>query len=456
MTDQLTREHTGTGYTRGTRTRTRTQTQVAATRRAGVVRAGLAVSDAARVAGAVVGRGWAAVRAVVTPSGWFVATWAVAGLTVGLVLGWVELLVGGLVAVMLVAIAALYLIGREPHEVSFALGHDSVVAGEPAQGSVAIGNARARIAWPTRIDLPIGPKVAEVYVPTLRGGERHTQAVELPTERRGVIDVGPAMTFRSDPFRLVRREFTWSDVHTLYVHPQTVALPGTSHGFVRDLEGTSTRILSNEDISFHAVREYTPGDARRHVHWKSTAKTGRLMVRQFEQTRRSTMAVVLDLDARSYAGELEFELAVSAAASLALRAIRDGRDVAVVASGHVPRFARASVRSLAHLRTITPRALLDDMAGVEMSEEVADLDALTRMVADSVAGISIAMVVTGSRSSTTQVQTAAFAFPADVAVAAVLVDPVEEPSITRLGRVQIVTIGLLGDLRGLMSRAAAR
>ena len=45
-----------------------------------------------------------------------------------------------------------------------------------------------------------------------------------------------------------------------------------------------------------ALREYQPGDDLRHVHWKSTAKTGRLMVRQYEESRRSRMAVVLGLD----------------------------------------------------------------------------------------------------------------------------------------------------------------
>ena len=72
-------------------------------------------------------------------------------------------------------------------------------------------------------------------------------------------------------------------------------------------------------MSFHAIREYTPGDSRRQIHWKSTAKTGQLMVRQFEESRRSRMAVVLSLALADYADEDEFELGVSAAASLAPR-----------------------------------------------------------------------------------------------------------------------------------------
>ena len=160
----------------------------------------------------------------------------------------------------------------------------------------------------------------------------------------------------------------------------TIAIPSTSAGFVRDLEGNTTRTITSEDISFHAVREYANGDAQRHIHWKSTAKTGELMVRQFEETRRSTISLVLDLDAASYANEEEFEMAVSVIGSLGVRALRDGRDVRAVVSGEVPEFARATVRSLRQLKVTTPRALLDDLAGVSFGHAVVELAAVSRML----------------------------------------------------------------------------
>ena len=55
------------------------------------------------------------------------------------------------------------------------------------------------------------------------------------------------------------------------------------------------------DLAFHALREYQPGDDRRYVHWRSSAKHGRLLVRQFLDTRRSHLAVVVDTDP-GYAG----------------------------------------------------------------------------------------------------------------------------------------------------------
>ena len=115
-------------------------------------------------------------------------------------------------------------------------------------------------------------------------------------------------------------------MHQLYVHPRTTALPSTSAGLIRDLEGNPTRRLVDSDYPFHAIREYAAGDSRRQIHWKSTAKTGRLMVRQYEESRRSRMAVVLSVAEAEYADAEEFELAVRSAASLGLRAVHDARE----------------------------------------------------------------------------------------------------------------------------------
>ncbi|MEK8225714.1 DUF58 domain-containing protein [Oerskovia sp. M15] len=78
-------------------------------------------------------------------------------------------------------------------------------------------------------------------------------------------------------------------------------------------------------MSFHALRDYVPGDDRRHIHWKTTARTGQLMVRQFEETRRSHLAVILSTRSEDYGHADEFELAVSSCGSLGLQAIKEDR-----------------------------------------------------------------------------------------------------------------------------------
>ena len=54
------------------------------------------------------------------------------------------------------------------------------------------------------------------------------------------------------------------------------------------------------DLAFHALREYQPGDDRRYIHWRSSAKAGRLLVRQFLDTRRSHVTVIVDPDPEQY------------------------------------------------------------------------------------------------------------------------------------------------------------
>src|SRR5690625_5413082 len=156
----------------------------------------------------------------------------------------------------------------------------------------------------------------------LPAGESHEELFAVPTRRRAVLVVGPVRSVRDDPLSLMRRQVTGARPQELFGHPRTVRLDEAASGFLRDLEGTPSSDLSSSDIAFHALRDYAPGDDRRHVHWRTTARTGKLMVRQFEETRRSHVVVALDDLAEHYASDEEFELAVSAAASIAAQTLK--------------------------------------------------------------------------------------------------------------------------------------
>ena len=131
----------------------------------------------------------------------------------------------------------------------------------------------------------------------------HEDLFTIPTARRAVIVVGPVRSVRADPLHLLRRQVLWTEPEDLFVHPRTVALAGSAAGFIRDLEGMPTTELSSADVSFHALRDYVPGDDRRHIHWKTTARTNKLMVRQFEETRRAHLAISLSINTDEYASE---------------------------------------------------------------------------------------------------------------------------------------------------------
>jgi uncharacterized protein (DUF58 family) len=390
----------------------------------------------------------------VRPAGAFVALAATVGLGLGILFGWVEWMVAGAVSVLLLVASIPFLFGARSYDVDLALAHERVVAGQAVTGEVLVRNHGRRIALPGRIDIPVGEGLVEFGVPLLRPDHSVAQPLEIPALRRGVVKVGPATTVRSDPIGMLRREHAFEDVHELYVHPRTTALPSTSAGLIRDLEGSPTRRLVDADMSFHAIREYTPGDSRRHIHWKSTAKTGRLMVRQYEESRRSRMAVVLAVAEMEYADADEFELAVSCAASLGLRAVRDARDVSIVTGSQIPRVVRGRLRAITHIPSASPRPMLDSFSRVDLLESTMPVAEVCRLTAESGEQLSIAFVVVGSRVSLARLQQAALAFPADTTVVAVICDERAHPRMQPLSALTVLTVGTLDDLSGLLLRGA--
>jgi len=451
---------------------------------------------------------------VVTPLGRVVAAVAVVAGVAGYALGWRELVAVAWTAVALAVVALLHLVGSAGVEVALRLPRDRVVAGERAPATVAVRNPLRRRAVGLTVEVPVGSGLAEIHVPSLGHGHVHEDVFVVPTTRRGVIELGPARVVRGDPLGLVRRESTEARATRLLVHPRTLAMPSTSTGFVRDLEGRATRDLTDSDVSFQSLREYVPGDEMRHIHWRSTAKTGVHMVRRFEETRRSHIMVALSLHAADYGAgdphreatagtagtagtsgtsasdapdaavpaggttvaagradgalpgstaDAEFELAVSVVGSLGARAIVDARSVSVVASadGAVgrprprPRPAGARPPRLRRLATVTPTRLLDDLAEIRATDRAASLVEVARVAADEVAGVSVVFLVCGTGASSASIRHAAVGFPPGVQVVAVVADPEAEPGLRRLGDLTVLTIGYLDDLRGALQRGAS-
>lgn len=391
---------------------------------------------------------------VVTGLGWAVAATVLIAFVAGYVMGWQELVAGAWAGTIVLAAAALFLIGRTTHEATLTLPVNRVVAGERAVGQLEVANPSRRLLPGARLEVPVGEGIAGFQVPALSAGGRYDDVFTVPALHRGVIPVGPVRVVRTDPLGLVRRERQWDERIDLFVHPRTIGVPSLSTGFVRDLEGNPTRDLTATDVSFHAIREYMPGDERRSIHWKSTAKTGQFMVRQFEESRRSHLMVALSLAESDYAGDEDFEMAVSVAGSLGVRAIRDARTVSVVASESTPEFARRKLFAMKTLAAVTPSRLLDDLSRVDAAPTALDVSDLARVAADSVAGISLAFLVCGSTVAPATLRSASRHFPVGVEVIAVVCDPEIVPSFRTAGELSILTIGFLEDLQQAMSRAS--
>lgn len=438
----------------GTRTRAETITRFTSTR-AGVV--GSSVFWGRRALRAVRSTSRAALEwlgGTVTAAGWLLVVILVVGVIAGLAVGWVEAWVVAGIAALLLMFCIPFLFGGHDYRVHLVLDKDRVIAGNDVSGQLQIRNQSHRLSLPGIVDIPVGEGLVEAHVPFLLAGGEYSETLIIGAHKRGVISVGPMTIARGDPIGILRREVAWPQVEQVFVHPITVAIPATSAGNIKDLEGSPTKDIVSADLSFHAIRQYVPGDSRRHIHWKSTAKTGVHMVRQYEETRRARVAVVLDLRREEYSDDDEFEMAVSAAASLSVQGVRDGREVLVAMSDDIPELSRTTILSIRTLPTLTPRTLLDAMSGVDGSERALHLETVTKLTVQAYPDLSIAFVVTGSRPSVTRLRTAALAFPTEVVTVAVQVEPGAEPTLRSTGDLTIMTIGALHDLKYMIARGA--
>ncbi len=398
----------------------------------------MAAQTITQVAGAVRRRTGPAL-AVVSSFGWAVIGAAAAAWWAGLAGGWVEAaVVAGLLTVVLTA-AVGFVLGRLRYRVTVDLAQARVTVGDRAVGRLDVRNETSRALLPSVLELVVGTGVATLPVPRLAPGAGTDEIFSIPTQRRAVIPVGPVRSVRADPFGLMRRHVEWAGVQELFVHPRTLHLGGSSAGFRPDLEGKATRDISTSDVAFHALREYVPGDDRRHIHWKTTARTGRLMVRQFEETRRSHLAVILSTRLEDYADPAEFELAVSACGSLGLQALREDRGLTVLVQGGT-------------LRGTHRTRLLDDLSRVELQPSRVGLADLARAAGQAIADVSVVALVCGSTVGPTALRSASAGLPVTVRALAVRCCPGAPAGRRAVAELEILTIGELGEFAAALRR----
>ncbi|MFN8098799.1 MAG: DUF58 domain-containing protein [Dermatophilaceae bacterium] len=387
-------------------------------------------------------RGWArpGIRIVkpwvsaVTPLGWTVLAGSIAALVIGHHEGWTEVLVLG-VASAVVAVGALaWTFGRMSYAAQIDLDSTRVVAGHEALGRVLVRNRATRTVLPARVELAVGRGCRTFELPSLARGAEHEILFSVPTTRRCVVGIGPVRSIKADPIGLFRRERRWAERIDLCVNPRTIPIAASMTGFLRDIEGVTSHNLTSSDVAFHALREYVSGDDLRTIHWRTTARTGRLMVRQFEETRRSHLLVVLSLRPGDYLDPDQFEVAVSTAGSLVLQARREERQVDVVASN-----TRLSVRS--------GPALLDQLSAVDLDPRAGTLRAtVTRALAD-IPSASMVVLVTGAGADVAELHAAAVVAPLDLLTVAVrAVGPDGPRGRRRVGALTVLDVPELDDL----------
>ncbi len=183
-------------------------------------------------------------------------------------------------------------------------------------------------------DLPGHRSKRVVIVPPRRS---RNWVVNTPLRRRGLFDWGPLRLTAVDPFGLFRRVREIGGQQQILVYPQVVDLPHFQAP-PANLPGEGRFRKRTHYITPNAagIREYAPGDAFNRIHWRSTARTGELMVKTFELDPASDIWVILDLERRVNAGrdeESTEEYGVRIAASVARHYIVNNRPVGLMSFG---------------------------------------------------------------------------------------------------------------------------
>lgn len=379
---------------------------------------------------------------VVSRLGWSVLLLAVLAWVVAAQLGWREFSFIAFVLLLLLALSVVFVLGRMQLDVTLQVEPRRVVVGDSAAAQLGVANASGRPVLPMGMEFPVGVSVARYTLPALAPNAQHQEIALIPTSRRGVVPLGPVSTQRGDPFGLLRREVDWTDRIEMFVHPRTVPLEPLGAGVLRDLEGRTTQDISMSDLAFHTLRPYVPGDDRRYIHWRSSAKLtaaagqGSFLVRQFLDTRRSHIAVVVDVDPASYAGEDEFELAVSAGASIAVRALQDEMDLTIVCGEHVA-------------LQPPPHTALDTFSRAELNgwTLVRAAGRLSQLAPD----VSVALFLTGSQAALPDLLRARAQVPPEVSTTVIKAVAGALLGLREAAGMPVLTIGALADLPRILT-----
>lgn len=279
---------------------------------------------------------------LLTASGWAVLGLGIVAYLGGWRLGWLELMViaAGCGLVLLAALP--FVIGRLALDVNRTLEPERVTVGQPAVAVVRVRNGRRAPTGARMIEDHVAGRPVRLDIPPLAPGGATEAVYTLPTGRRGVVTIGPALIVKTDLLHLLRREIVQTEEQTLWVHPRVSPLAPLPVGFAKDLEGPTSDASPAGDVAFHALREYELGDDHRHIHWMSSARAGQLMVRHHVDNRRPSLVAVVDRERDHYADARAFDTAIEVAASLGVSSLLAEQPVAIyldheaVMGGHRP------------------------------------------------------------------------------------------------------------------------
>lgn len=238
------------------------------------------------------------------------------------------------IAPLLLVVLGLLMVGRRPGgNLVRDVEPGQLTRGETAKALITSINNRVTPTGTVDAVDRIGGQPVEVLIPPVPPRREVTVSYRFVPLKRGELTLGPVTLERRDPWGLFIRRATASATMTVLVHPRVLPIEVSLAGNRIGQEGgTADRDVLGSN-QFHTLREYVVGDELRQIHWRSSARVGKLMVKQLVDNPLPRALVLLDNDLRSYAKTEDFEQAVDAAASIGTAIVEAGLPVSLRSTG---------------------------------------------------------------------------------------------------------------------------
>jgi uncharacterized protein (DUF58 family) len=199
-------------------------------------------------------------------------------------------------------------------------------------------------------------------LPGLAPGAQAEATLRLPLTRRGLWVIGPVTATLCDPLGLTEKQWSGRVESYFVVHPNVLPLAVPPQLTTTASPGEARSHLPAErGQELHTLRDYQDGDNLRQVHWRSTARWDRLMVRQDEASPKCLVCVGVDLRADRHTPE-SLESALETAASIACMVLSGGDADVRVTTTHGERWGPGS-------GTRARAAVLDLLAAASVHQE---------------------------------------------------------------------------------------
>ncbi|MHA1918034.1 MAG: DUF58 domain-containing protein [Candidatus Ranarchaeia archaeon] len=174
------------------------------------------------------------------------------------------------------------------------------------KGHRSIDFLRINDGFPNTFECVVGQNQIET---SLGSGKSKTYSYILQARLRGEYEIGPTRLLLHDRlgFHFLERKIPTSTnllVYPTYEDVRRMEAAGKSRrlGLIFGSHKTKIKGIGTD---FYGIRQYTPSDGMRFIDWKSSARTGKMMTREFETEKNIRVVMIIDTSSTMTAGRVE-------------------------------------------------------------------------------------------------------------------------------------------------------